>query len=666
MQLKQVKIDPFPTKLNIEDPERNLLQEECVENTNIVKLASGDIRAHYKFGTVDIEGVKTILTALHIHMGTSDDRLLIYGINDDGEGFLGSIKEGTSVLEDGDYYITGFTTDFVPVFVEYMNRVFAFGAAKVDMYGHLFQYYFDVDIGWKRGNQYVWGCGAVHQGRMFYGGLQTVYYPTIHQAPGTLRYSEPGSFGWETDNWMEIGLIKEPITALVSVDDGLLIFKESGLWKLQYTSLAGDAKDSVIRQLSLIAGAINQHSVRKYYDTVYSYNNRGTYVIGKTFVSTADDRSLRVGTGVTEISRSVGKLFEELFTESVYETVTLFHKKSEPDVTWEYSDFNVYDHIHIEDTLEGEYDPYQKGVNPDNGTGAWDGYFVTNQITCEPGYRITGLRAYGKRWNHPTNRYIRIRVRQKAQHNFMLLEPAEEEIDGWIYMTWDEEISKYIKFGSECQVKVELGKHAGSSVRATVLKNLVVVADKIGSSHTGAGLHEKRFYVLGKATDESGDIDKSLVFDDGWAKVDDDNYLIYNLITLPILWNENYDVIGVGKNEVTEKGCLITKPIPEIGEGNLTVIGKTGKIDFGAPENPKKLRKIFITYRCSEPVTISVYDDNEDIYTKSLPVSENFINKELNFSTNRSTWYQFEIETSGADFVLRDLSIVLKVFKANE
>ena len=671
MELKQVKLDPFPTKLNVEDPDRNLLIDECVKNTNLIKLASGDVRAHCKFDTTDVwvpypRFFKKVVAAYYLRQTGSDDRLLVYGIIDNGEGveegFLASFKKGIPTMEFGPFSSGNLRIDFVPVFVEYMDRVYALGVGK----------YFDSVLGWKdvMEHPHTFGCGTEHQGRMFCGGIQG-QSSEPHREPGTLVYTEPGSFIIHADNWQEIGLIKEPITALVSVTNGVLVFKESGVWRLSYTSLAGDAKDAVVQQLSKTAGALSQHTIRKKHDIVYSYNKRGAYIIGREAVRAAPDKSLQIDPGIIEISRPVRKLFEEMFTETAYATNEDFHRESEPDVTWQYTDFQYYQHIYIK-TTSGYEQGYGKGVNPTGEGGIpWGGWCRTIKIQCPPGYKIAKILAHGVAGMGPFDS-IQPSYRDWLELKFgaNTVPISKNEMIGEIrHLTWDENIGKQVGWGDDCQVDIHLYNGHFTPDNIVALKNLTIISEKIDTRLVGAGLHKDMFYIFGKSLGTGREIkykDQSLGVGDGWLKVDNDEYLIYNLLESPLPWTDTHDIVGVGKNNSTQRGCLILKPIPDQENQSLTVLSKTGKLDFGAAEYPKKLRKIFITYKCNEPVTFSIYDDNGYVYTKTLEVSESFINKELNFNTNRSTWYQFEIATNGADFILRDCSIVLKVFKANE
>ena len=642
MKLEKYKLK-FPIALNTVDDPRTLLSTECIENTNLMTVPNGDIRAHYNWGELVESDTLKIIWGHRFILPTTEERLVVFGVKSDG-GFLGYFQEGST---DITFIKETMSMHTIPHFVEYKKLLYIFAGVVLRYDGETLETS-DVSPG---------SVGCKFRERLFVA------------AGGTLKFTEIGTETIEALNYFNIGNTSDPIINLIPLSYGVVIGKAQEVWDMVYDVHVADAK---IRLRTNNAGIASHLAAKNHFNEIFFCDNKGAYILNPKNIKVNPDQLLEVDPGIIKISKPIEDLFSNY--EIVPEVSAINYEKNHVDTTgpnaWDLNNFDSY--FNIEVATNSYYYDY-RGVRL-RDYPVPEAWAISKVIKLPEGQQWLWITGFG--WKRPLTGSFQNHVKLYLSDNNagdwvevdQETEQVEVEVNGVTeigeVITWNQEMFNNLKDAPEIYYKVTFEHHGGVDDMAFIHNLKILTKPTIGSLF-GTGYHDDRFYVFGN-NKSGGRTAITFSKNTGWKKIQHAGYDIYNLFD-EIRWDDEYAIIGFGKDSELQEGCLIKKPYTE-SHGSMTISGKTGEIDFGNPEIPKKIRKILITYKCSNAVTLNVSDDNGNTQQFTLPSHSEFAVEELNLSSSRSKWFDFEIMTSHSDFQLRDggFEVWIKTFRPNE
>lgn len=619
MEYKRVKIKPWPVALNTQENARILGPKEGTINKNLI-LFNDNLRAHKNIGGFNfysmnyldvINGAPYLTTS-----GTNGLLLFAYRAND---AILGYIEE-----EDMDITVVkeGLTKFLFPTFVTYGYKLYVL-VNSIYEFNPNTKTFITTSLP-------AASAGCVLRNRFWIADR------------GYLRYTEPNGLSFPPLNFLPIGNTDEEIRYLSACDDQIFIGKNKEIWIAIYDSTIDNLR---LRKLTNRAGVLSNISARADQKTVYFYNQNGVYIFTPEKVNLSPDNLLEIRPGIYKISRKIENDFKTLHFINA-DSSSEWKRKGD----WTLADFYYYDpkiHTHGGANLYIEI--------------GYGGY-AAKQLTKQDGRCWSYLKAKGRYM------YLKgdVRLSMGSAVNMMHEIPPTNIADlpgGWKEHTWDFAFTNEYYSSSNIYIWLHIATSNTIGVQEAYFSE-VEVNSVAENNICGSGLDDDCFYIFGEDADLNR---KNYRFhpQDGWSEYDPSSFHVYNLMS-SIKWDPDYSLIGFGRNADTGQGILIKSLIPELTTGAMVLHGKTGNLDFGAPELPKKLRKLFVNYTSVEAWTLKIYDERGLFQTITMPVKTAFGEDEINIQSDRSKFFQFEILANNADLIMTDLDAGIKTFAPNE
>lgn len=645
MELHKVKIRPWPVQLNTQHPARTLSKEECTENINLITLPNGDLGVHPSFGVLSLTGTQRIVTGAFFEAKGYPNKLFIFGHKSDG-GFVGYLEQGKTTLTT---LLSGLPKYRVPRFVKYHDAMYFFGIYHTSYYGTL---KYDDEHGVYGSLLPFCGVACLFRGRLFMSDFET-FDPATFKGPGYLQFTEVGEETILSTNWYPVGAIDERNTDLVPAQDRILIQKAHETWELVFPTYA--VEDAQLRNISKATGTIGHMNSKRHFETMYFYNDRAAHVQNPRVVNVNPERLLEVAPNVLETTLPIKDKFMELFARDLSEQI--IYERGDT-TAWSLNDFE--NQINLALTTTGGYitTVYQSGQLVTGWGESW-------RIPLPKGnYRVSRVVAHGMvDVNYSPSENIKLYV-SGDQTTWQVLPIIRiEEHAAYKDIIWDLDVYRYLGDVTKVYFKIWLRNDYRTTIPwPTTLKDISIYVTPYGNDLFGSGFYDERFYVVG--ADGAGNV-SALAFKDGWLDIDNGDTQVFNLIDR-ILWHTDYNIVGFGRDDNANVGCLIKEFVPVSTTGATVFRGATGELDFDAHDIPKKLRKFFLTYKTTSTWTLKVYGEGGLIQTFNLPAKSDFGIEELNLRTERSKWFKFEIEGDNLDFVLREFEVWVKVFAPDQ
>ena len=647
MKLERVKIK-WPVALNTVDNKRVLLPNECPENYNLIVLPDGSVRAHYNWAGLELNDTTKIIWGTEFNPENYPAQTIVFGVKSDG-GFLGKIIIGETTLE---ILRSGLSKISVPCFVKYKQYLYIFMGALSDTEDKTLRY--DGET-LENSNVQAAFVGCEFRGRLWFADK------------GILKFTNVGTETVGALNDIPIGNIDEVITNLIPLPNSIVHGKGNEVWELTYTTLKSTeqyASDAKLKCRTKKAGMMSHRTACRHFNTIYFYDDKGSYILNPGRISINPDQLLEIDPGIVKISKPVRNIFESF--DILRSIETTYEKKDESDVgvgDWNLGVFDSYSNIRI-GLDSNSYDLTEEeryGVSCNFTAPLSTGWAITKVISLPEGrnwFKIFGEGAgyystaditqiYLSKTGTDDWRSIPYTITGVGQQGFY---------QKWEFRLWNDfrdASTLYIKFTFRLAYTQDLTPYIWSIKLTTETRR----------PYFGSGFHKDRFYIF--AEDQNGDR-VNLMFKDGWKRPQNDGYEIYNLCN-EVAWTEEYSIIGFGENSESLEGSLIKNPIPEDTSGNMTVIGETGNIDYDKADVPKKLRRIFITYKGTGTNNLKIYREDDDLIKSiDLPAKTDFGIEEIGIQSDRSKWHRYKITSTKADFALKSLDADVKTFKPQE
>lgn len=634
MKLERIKLK-WPVALNTVDDRRVLLPNECSENYNLIALPDGSVRAHYNWAGLEFNDTLRIISGREFSFTRYPTQLIVFGWDDNG-GFLGKINKGETTITK---LLTSLGKYVVPCFVKYKNMAYI----SIDGY-----YFNDTDLkilkydGASLTSSEIQGSNVSceFRGRLWFADN------------GTLRFTDVGTETVGALNYMDVGNTDEIITNLIPLPNNIIPGKGNEVWELTYTTLKSTeqyASDAKLKCRTKKAGMLSHRTACRHFNTIYFYDDKGIYILNPQRININPEQLLEIDPGIVKISKPIDFSSFNIVVnpETTYER--------EPGI-WSISDFDYMGPgVEIHSTYGVLF------ITP--GGNVWEADAISKGIRLPKGYYWLRVDAEGD-WPNPFN-YNEITFFVSIDKNTWYEIPSMYLSDWGVYKRyiWNKPFPLNIQNDSIVYFKIHFKNRNGSY--SAQLRKLKFSIKTINQSEInfGSGFHKDRFYIF--AEDQNGDR-SNLMFKDGWKQIQNDGYEIYNLCD-EIAWTEDYSIIGFGKAESSGKGSLIKNPIPEDVSGNMTIVGETGNVDYDKADVPKKLRRIFITYKGTGINNLKIYREDDDLIKSiNLPAKTDFGIEEINLQSDRSKWHRYKITSTKADFILKDFGADIKVLKPQE
>ena len=644
MEYKRVKIKPWPTALNTMEDPRGLLSNECPANDNLILSINNDLRAHYPISAVEITAfdctIKKILAAHPFISGSGKNGILAYASLTYSTLLVNRlfyILEGQIQLSVDNIFTNPFYGDNPPYFVNYQDKIYVL---REDIYRFSTTDLDLIKLSSASMSLPVTSTGCVLKNRFWVADR------------GMLRYTEPNEFSFPALNFLSIGNTNEDIVSLTATEDKIFIGKNREVWQLMY--------DSTIDQIKLFkinegVGVASLYTTRNKYKTNYFYNNYGVYLHNPENVEVSPKNLLEITPGLYKISETIDDDFKQIKIIPRQTIIDWLRNTSGED--WESNEW------------EYKYDPHNALVF--GGTmyitkGSNHYASVVKRLGLVSGNKWDRIRIKGKRYIMGFPHTLNLYIKYGTDGQWEPLPPTGSEVlDGlflgliWDYLVLPENYEK-----DAIRIKFELGYLDVSGPLGPPEFNFAEVTSYPKVNNIGSGIYKNAFYVFAEDTDGNR---KNLRFHPkyGWSNITFDNFEVYNLFD-SVKWTDGYNIIGVGRSFGMDCGAFIKESIPEIMQGSMSIHGTTGELDFGAPDLPKKIRQIFIAYKTVGNLSLKIYDERGLLDTITLPNQSELAEREINFQSDRSKWYQFDITCETADLIITDFDVGVKIFAPNE
>lgn len=659
MKLERVKIK-WPVALNTVDDKRVLLPKECSENCNLITLPNGDIRGHYLWGNLQISDTDTLINGIDYTAVGEPDKIMVFGHDTNG-GFIGMINKGTGTLTK---LLTSMGRYRLPQFVKYKDTIYLFNVLMPDYSGVP---KLDPNTGIVVGSSLPRArVGCSHRGRLFLANFMD-YDIENHLAPGTLKFTGVGDETIDVLNWFEVDLADESVNNLSPEERGILLGKGNKLYELRYTSLVAGESDAKINLLSSEAGVLSHATSQKVFDQTFFYNERGVYLYSPRGLRANPEQIVEISPRIYKISKPIDDIISDMFKATEMAAYSAY-KRTTDQGSWSINDFQVGHTYNLEIGYFTINTVNHYGVRLITGPvgGWWQGSGISEPIDISSvgGTAPRWTKLVAKAWRYVSGEEIKLYI-SNDMSTWHILPSTLELAPGFanVYnQIWDTDIYQYVVDVDVIYFKVEIRHLYREDLGyMAFFTNLELFGQEISTELFGSGYHKDRFYVFGKNSD--GD-HVALGYKDGWMRFNESAFETYNLINR-VIWHDDYDIIGFAKD--SNGGCLVKDPIPENQDGNMTIIGETGNVDYDKADVPKKLRRIFITYKGAGISNLKIYGE-DDILIKSikLPAKTDFGIEEIGIQSDRSKWHRYKITATKADFALKSLDADVKAFGSSE
>ncbi len=638
MEYKRIKIKPWPVALNtIEDP-RSLLPNECQENTNLILTPNNALRAHYSLAPLSITctgyTINKILNGIGFVAGSGKNGILFFA---DAIYYGQTFKRFFYILEgETEAHVCSYACygDILPCYVFYKDKIYVF-----------------------LGDIYMFSVSDLNLDK-----LSTTHglYPTTYVGcvlknrlwvadRGYLKYTEPNENTFPALNFLTIGNANEEILALKAVEDRILIGKNRELWHLIYDSMIDQVKLYKIHEGTGIA-SIN--SIYNKYKTHYFYNDYGAYVYNPEKIEVSPNNILEVTPGLYQINKTIDDDFKKLNIKNRQLTTEWLRNDAGED--WLSNEW----YFKFDPSSALYFGPHLSITKPNYG-------YVIKEINLTAGNTWNKIRIEGEKYLAVDSvQWLNVYLGYGNPSNWILQSWSLQNLpDNRIRKIWDITILPESAGVAKIYIKFELAHwNYGSSADPEFI--LADVTSYAPVNIYGSGFYKDAFYIF--AEDENGDrVNYRFHPRDGWSKIGYSLFSIYNLID-PVKWTDDYNIVGMGVQFGLGGGVLIKEPIPEDPSLTMTLRGTTGDIDFAAPELPKKIRRLFITYKTAGNLMIDVYDERGLYKQITLPSTSVIDVKEINLAGERTKTYKLDLQGDRSDLVIQDLDAEIKIFERNE
>ena len=636
MDIQRYKL-VFPLALNTVDATHALKSDECTENYNLIRLIDGSIRAHDNWGSITFDGCSHLIDGIEYVAPGLVQQLVVFGIDTSFKGFIGVIKKGVStiekLMEDMDPYT-------VPKFVLYRNRVYIFLGVVYVYDGleitecELLSFYPSM-------------TGAVYRGRLWF------------EDGGILRFTEVGTEEVLSQNFFQIRNVDDTITDLIANSSSLFIGKRRELHEISFGAVIEDASQKC---RSENAGMLNNRSATRNFETIFFTDGVDAFLLNPTRINVNPEQLLEVDPGVWKVSKPVRNILVDYASNQITNVIRYRRLGSQDSgvYKWSIGDFEHTYCLGIDDnpnyfdwlgpTMVGYVFPV-----------AWG---ISYKLTLPEGQQWAHIRAFGwiKDPTHPgTPDVLKLYVSLDGETDWREVDcKYETYLEGYtatFAQTWWNDWRN----APDIYFKLYLENHL--TVHKPFLHDITIYTRTTKGSHFATGFNNDRFYIFGS---DNADARLNMGYGDGWFRFLNNNHNVHSLIN-DLVWSDNESVVGFGVWTEEGKGALITRRNDETPQGSTTtIVGETGDVGYPDLEMPKKLRRIFITYKSAKIVTLKVYGEAGWSKTITLPIKSYLGMSEINFASTRSKWFRYRIEASADDFHLKEFEVEVKTFAIDE